>query len=131
LSVLRYRVHSDAAPNELWPLLARPGRWPEWAPHLRGAWGLGEFEVETGASGAARLLGVVPIPATITGKRPGRSWAWRVGPVEMDHRLVPQRRGTAVEVTVEAPAALELALRASYGPVMNLALRRLAARPAA
>lgn len=124
--MLRYRVHSDASPADLWPLLARPARWPEWAPHLRGAWGLGDFEVEAGARGAARLFGVVPVPATITRKRLGRSWAWRVGPAEMDHRLIPERRGTAVEVTVEAPAAVELALRASYGPLMKLALRRLA-----
>jgi hypothetical protein len=129
--VLRYRVHSEAAPTDLWPLLARPDRWPEWAPHVRGAWNLGDFEVEEGAQGAARLLGVVPVPATIVRKRPGRSWAWRVGPVDMDHRLVPQRRGTTVEVTVNAPAAVELALRASYGPLMMLALRRLAARPGA
>lgn len=98
---------------------------------MRGAWGLGDFEVEQGASGAARLFGVVPVPATITRKRPGRSWAWQVGPVEMDHRLIPQRRGTVVEVTVDASAPLELALRGAYGPVMRVALRRLAMRPAA
>ena len=125
--MLRYRAHSRASADDLWPLLARPERWPEWAPHVRGAWGLGSPEVERGARGAARLLGVVPVPATIVRKRPSRSWAWRVGPVEMDHRLVPQRRGTAVEVTVEAPAPLELALRAAYGPLMKLVLRRLAA----
>jgi hypothetical protein len=124
--VLRYRAHSDAPATELWPLLARPERWPEWAPHVRGAWGLGSPEVERGARGAARLLGVVPVPATIVRKRAGRSWAWRVGPVEMDHRLVPRRRGTDVEVTVKAPAPLELALKAAYGPLMKLALRRLA-----
>jgi hypothetical protein len=127
--VLRYRVHSDAAAVDLWPLLARPDRWPEWAPHVRGAWRLGSPEVERGARGAARLLGVVPVPATIVRKRAGRSWAWRVGPVEMDHRLVPQRRGTTVEVTVKAPPPLELALKAAYGPVMKLALARLAKRP--
>lgn len=128
--MLRYRAHSDARAAELWPLLARPERWHEWAPHVRGAWGLGRPEVQARASGAARLLGFVPVPAVIVRKSPGRSWAWRVGPVEMDHRLVPRRRGTDVEVTLEAPAPLELALRATYGPLMRLALRRLAARPA-
>jgi hypothetical protein len=122
-------VHSRASAAELWLLLARPARWAEWAPHLRGAWGLGDPEVRAGAHGAARLLGVVPIPAVIVRKRQGRSWAWRVGPVEMDHRLVPLGRGTAVEITVKAPAPLELALRGSYGPLMKLALRRLAERP--
>jgi hypothetical protein len=127
--VLRYRAYSTAAAKDLWPLLARPDRWPEWAPHVRGAWGLGEPEVQARASGAARLFGFVPVPARIVRKSPGRSWGWRIGPVEMDHRLVPTRRGTTVEVTVKAPRPLELALGAAYGPVMKLALRRLAARP--
>ena len=128
--VLRYSAHSPAAAAQLWPLLSRPELWSSWAPHVRGAWGLGQPEVQARAKGAARLLGFVPIPAEIIRKSPGRSWGWRVGPVEMDHRLVPRRRGTTVEVTVKAPAAIELALRASYGPLMKLALRRLAARPA-
>ena len=128
--MLRYSAHSDATPGELWPLLARPDRWPEWAPHVRGAWGLGSPEVTRGARGAARLLGFVPVPATIVRKRQGLSWAWRVGPVDMDHRLVPQRRGTDVEVTVKAPKAIEMALSTTYGPLMKLALRRLASRPA-
>lgn len=128
--MLRYSASSDAPARELWPLLARPERWPEWAPHLRGAWGLGWPEVKPGATGAARLLGFVPVPATILRKRAGWSWAWRVGPVEMDHRLVPTGRGTDVEITLNAPRPLELALAASYGPLMMLALRRLAARPA-
>ena len=129
--MLRYRVHSEATAKQLWPLLARPDSWAQWAPHVRGAWGLGAPEVERGARGAARLFGIVPVPATIVRKRQGRSWAWRVGPVEMDHRLVPRRRGTDVEVTVKAPKPLELALGASYGPLMKLALRRLATRPGA
>lgn len=128
--MLRYRAHSRASAAQLWPLLAQPERWHEWAPHVRGAWGLGHPEVQARAVGAARLLGFVPVPAVIVRKSPGRSWGWRVGPVEMDHRLVPQRRGTAVEVTLKAPAPLELALRATYGPLMMLALRRLAARRA-
>jgi hypothetical protein len=127
--MLRYNASSDAPSNELWPLLARPERWPEWAPHLRGAWGLGWPEVKPGATGAARLFGFMPVPATIVRKRHGRSWAWKVGPVEMDHRLVPTQRGTDVEVTLKAPRPVELALAATYGPVMKLALRRLATRP--
>ena len=127
--MLRYAAHSPAPAKELWPLLSQPARWPEWAPHVRGAWGLGHPEVQARASGAARLLGFVPVPATIVRKSPGRSWAWRVGPVEMDHRLVPRQRGTTVEVTLKGPRALELALKAAYGPVTKLALRRLAARP--
>ena len=43
---------------------------------MRGAWGLGEPEVQAGNWGDARLFGAVPVPARITAKDAGRSWAW-------------------------------------------------------
>ena len=63
--MLRYQAHSSAAPEIAWALIARPALWSRWAPQLRGAWGLGSPEVVVGARGAARLLGVVPVPARI------------------------------------------------------------------
>lgn len=134
-----YSATSSASADAAWPLLARPGRWPEWAPHVRGAWGLGSPEVRKGALGAARLFGALPVPARIVGKRPGRSWTWRVGPVEMVHRVEPRERsggkasgrdsgGCEVAIDVIAPAPLELALAAAYGPVIAATLRRLALR---
>ena len=125
--MLRYNASSDAPSNELWPLLARPERWPEWAPHLRGAWGLGDGEVRQGATGAARLLGVVPVPVRIVAKRPERSWTWRVGEVvEMDHGVQPRAGGCTVGIDLRGPAPLEAALAETYGPVIALTLRRLA-----
>ena len=121
-----YSARSAAPPEDAWALIARPGRWCEWAPHVRGAWGLGAPEVEEGARGAARLLGALPVPATVTAKRPGRSWTWRVGPVEMVHRVDPVPGGCVVAVDLAAPAALEAALRWSYGPLIALLVRRLA-----
>jgi hypothetical protein len=110
-----------------WALIARPAAWPAWAPHVRGAWGLGAPEVRAGARGAARLLGVVPVPARITEKVDGRSWAWRVGPVDMDHRVEPgPGDGCTVAVTMSAPAPVEAALRLGYGPVVALLVRNLA-----
>src|SRR5688500_10602658 len=76
--MLTYEAPSAASPQRAWPYLSRPGRWPRWAPPLRGAWGLGDPAVEPGARGAVRLLGVVPVPALILDKEPGRSWSWRV-----------------------------------------------------
>jgi hypothetical protein len=127
--VLHYEVRSqDADPELAWALFAQPARWSAWAPHLRGAWGLGEPEVEVGRSGAVRLLGAIPVPVTIVAKdAERRSWTWRVGlAVTMEHR-VQAHRGTAttLSVTIHAPAPLEAALRVSYGPVIALLLRRL------
>ncbi|MSX03157.1 MAG: SRPBCC family protein, partial [Actinobacteria bacterium] len=84
--------------------MSRPQEWSSWAPHVRGAWGLGESEVRVGARGYARLLGVVPIPATITAVDPGRSWTWKVGPVEMVHRVDPTADGCAGAGEISAPA---------------------------
>ena len=54
---------SNAPPEDAWALLARPDRWHKWAPHVRGAWGLGDAEVEAGRRGFVRLLGAVPVPS--------------------------------------------------------------------
>src|SRR4051794_25035834 len=118
---------STGSPRAAWALLSRPQAWPAWAPHVRGAWGLGEPEVSLGATGAARLLGVVPVPARIVAKEAGRSWTWRVGEVvEMEHRVQPRARGCTVHIGLRAPAPLEAALAAACGPVIARTLRRLA-----
>jgi hypothetical protein len=124
-----FEAPSAAPPEDAWRLLARPADWPRWAPHVRGAWGLGAPEVRKGAVGAARLLGVIPVPARIVGKRDGRSWTWRVGAglVEMVHRVDARPGGgSTVAVDIIAPAPLDRALAIAYGPVIERSLRRLA-----
>lgn len=113
----------SAAPTEVvWALLARPDRWSAWAPHVRGAWGLGEPEVQEGRIGAARLLGVVPVPARVVEVVPGTSWTWRVGLVRLEHRVEPVPGGSRVTMTVQAPPPLAQA----YGLVVDLLCRHLA-----
>lgn len=124
-----YEADSAASPDRVWALIARPAEWSRWAPHVRGAWGLGDPEVQVGRRGAIRLLGVVPVPATITAKRPGRSWTWKVGPVELVHRVeaAPGRGGgSRVAVDLDAPGPLGPALAATYGPLVAALVRRLA-----
>jgi hypothetical protein len=123
---LRYEARSDALPETVWALLARPGRWSRWAPHIRGAWGLGDPEVEPGAVGAVRVLGLLPVPARIVAKEPGRSWTWSVGPVTILHRVVASGTGSTATIELTAPAPLEEALRLSYGPLIALLVRNLA-----
>jgi hypothetical protein len=125
--MLRYEAQSTADPDAAWALLARPARWHEWAPHVRGGWGLGEPEVRRGALGAVRLLGAIPVPARIVEVVPERSWSWRVGPVLMDHRVTPRRHGGCViAIDLQAPPPLEAVLRVSYGPVVGALVARLA-----
>jgi len=124
--MLTYRAASSASPETVWALLARPERWSEWAPHVRGAWRLGSPEVEPGSRGAARLLGAIPVPARITDKRAGRSWTWRVGPLEMVHRVERSPVGCVVAVDLRGPRALEPLLRVTYGPAVAALVRNLA-----
>ena len=122
-----FSAATAAPPDVAWRLLARPADWGRWSPHVRGAWGLGDPEVRKGARGAARLLGVVPVPAQVVAKRAGRSWTWRVGPVEMVHRVEPRAGGgTTVAIDLRAPGPLEPALAAAYGPLIEVSLHRLA-----
>ena len=123
-------ARSQASPEQAWELLARPERWHEWAPHVRGAWGLGAPLVEEGRRGYARLLGIVPVPVTVTEVRDGSSWTWRVGPALMAHRVEPEPAGCKVAVDIEAPAVFEVPLRAFYAPLVERLLARLAARAA-
>jgi hypothetical protein len=115
-------AESPASPEEAWSLLARPSRWPEWAPHIRGAWGLGDPEVQEGRLGAVRLMGVVPVPAYVTAVDPGRSWTWRVGPLTLIHSVDPVGGGSRVSMTLDGPAPIVL----TYAPVVGALTRRLA-----
>jgi len=116
---LRYEAASAGDAGDAWNLLARPSRWSEWAPHVRGAWGLGAPEVEAGARGAARLFGFVPVPARVTAVEPGRSWSWRVGLVDLHHQVMPRAGGCVVAVEMRAARPVEAFLRAGYGPLVK------------
>jgi Polyketide cyclase / dehydrase and lipid transport len=126
--MVTFSAQSSADPAEAWALMARPSRWSEWAPHIRGAWRLGSQEVQPGAVGAVRLLGFVPVPAQIVAKRAGRLWAWRVGPAVLVHRIEPLAGG-GCEVAIDIwarPAGLESALAATYGRLVDVLVGRLA-----
>lgn len=126
------KARSQAAPDAVWALLAELAHWSEWAPHARGAWGLGAREVRDGARGAVRLLGLVPVPASIISKREGREWTWRVpAGVRMVHRVEPYGTGSLITIELEAPGPLEPALALAYGPLVQLLVRRLARASAA
>lgn len=122
-----FSARSTADAASAWSLMARPRRWSEWAPHIRGAWGLGSPEVRNRALGAVRLVGFVLIPARIVAKSEGRMWAWRVGPAVLVHRVEPHPSGgCTVAIDMDAPRVIT----ATYGPIVQLLLRRLASAAA-
>jgi hypothetical protein len=66
------------------------------------------------------------VPAKITRKDEGRSWAWRVGPVDIDHRVRPTAAGCEVTVALSAPGPLEPLVRAGYAPLARRMVANLA-----
>lgn len=123
---LTYSAASSADPDAAWALISRPDRWRRWAPHLRGAIGLGRPEVREGAVGLVLVGLAIPVPARIVDKQEGRSWTWRVGPLEVRHLVRPLRSGCEVVMELSAPAPLERVLAVSYGPVVSLLVGNLA-----
>lgn len=120
-------VESRASPERVWDLYAQPARWKEWAPHIRSPHSLGDPEVEPGASGRIHLAGLAPVWAEVTSKRPGQSWTWRVGLVELTHTVLPRPDGgSTIGLAMRAPAPMEMALRIGYTPITRLLLKNLA-----
>jgi hypothetical protein len=126
-------IPCSAEPSALWALVARPERWHEWSPHVRGAEGLGDPEVKAGAKGRVILRGGVALPAEVTEVVPGRSWTWRVGGIVVDHVVIPvEGGGSALRMRVDSiggPWSLAARL---YAPVVGLIARhivRVAERP--
>lgn len=124
---VRVNVESEAPPERVWELYAQPKRWKEWAPHIRSPRELGSPEVEPGASGRIHLAGLAPVWAEVTAKRPGQSWTWRVGLVELTHTVAPRNGGgSTIGLEMRAPAPMEMAIRMGYAPITKLLLKNLA-----
>ena len=124
--MLVYRAASTGTPAAAWALIAEPRHWSRWAPHIRGAVGLGRPEVQAGRRGAVLVGFGAPVPARISAKTPGREWEWTTGPVQIRHRVEATPEGCEIVMEVSAPGALEPLLGALYGPVIRWVSGRLA-----
>lgn len=127
---MRFEAASAAPQPTLWRLISRPARWHEWAPHIRGANGLGWPEVRVGAVGTVSLLGLVGVPARVTAVEPGRSWSWRVGPFDLDHVAASGELGSRAVIVLRGRGPVGKALAGVYAPAV-WALNRNLARVAA
>ena len=124
--MLCYQERSAAPAEMVWPLLAEPAQWSRWAPHIRGARGLGHPEVQPSRRGFVMLGGAAPVLVRITAKSPGRSWDWQVGLVNMSHQVTPLKTGSELRIEINAPRVIEAGLRITYGPLVQLLLRNCA-----
>ncbi|HSJ18179.1 MAG TPA: SRPBCC family protein [Solirubrobacterales bacterium] len=124
---MRVRAVQCRAPVEVvWGLLARPDRWTEWSPHVRGAEGLGSPEVVAGASGHVVLRGGIRLPAQITEVEPGRSWSWEVGGLRVRHAVRTADGGSLIEHTVGGAAGIWSVAALAYAPIVGLIARNIA-----
>lgn len=127
--MLRYSTPSAADPDVAWALLSQPARWHEWSPHVRGAWGLGQPEVEGSALGAVRLLGVLPVPARINLVEKSwmrRHWVWSIGLISFDHTVRRDPDGCTIAISCHAPWAIERVIAVTYWPLVKRFVDRLA-----
>ncbi|MGZ5310135.1 MAG: SRPBCC family protein [Solirubrobacterales bacterium] len=122
----RWTQATAAPPEAVWTLLARPDEWHRWAPHVRGAWALGDPEVEGGRVGFVRLGGVIPVPARITAVEEGRSWTWFVPPVFLRHEVTGSAEGSEISLELWAAGPIEAAAAETYGRALPALLRKLA-----
>lgn len=127
--MLRYSTPSAADPDVAWALLSQPRRWHEWSPHVRGAWGLGEPEVQDSALGAVRVLGILPVPARINLVEKSwmrRHWVWSVGLVSFDHTVRRDVDGCTISISCHAPWPVEQVIKRTYWPLVKRFVDRLA-----
>jgi hypothetical protein len=124
--MLRFEEVSPAPPAAAWALLAEPAHWSSWAPHIRGAVGLGTPEVQLGRRGVALVAFVAPVPVHVTAKSDGEFWDWTTGPLRIRHRVEPLGEGCRLTIEVHAPAPVEALVALTYGPLIGWVLGRLA-----
>lgn len=135
--VVRVRSRADAA--TVWPLLATPGRWPRWAPHVARAVVDGapaDVHVQQGMR--VRVHGHLPgvaVAAVVTLVEPGARWDFVAdlpGPWSLSaaHAVRPAPGGSAIATrlrpTGPGAALLGRAALTTYAPLARFALTRLA-----
>jgi len=118
-------IECGAPAERLWALVARPDRWHEWSPYVRGAEGLGTPEVEAGTRGEVVLRGGIRLPAEVTEVVSGRSWAWRVGGIEVDHMVAQTEEGSRLTMAVDSTGGPWSVAARLYAPVVGLIARRI------
>ena len=121
-----HAIETDAPPERVWALIARPEHWGRWSPHVRGAMGLGSPEVVEGASGHVVLRAGVRLPARITEVVPGESWSWWIGGLHVRHSVRPAGTGSRIEHVVEGFSRPWSIAAWAYAPIVGLIARNIA-----
>lgn len=138
------RVPCAAPASAAWEFLGTPARWPEWSPQVRAVSGFDPVRRRSLPAPPALEVGnwvvvhgpwPVRLPARFTRVDAGVRWDF-AAPLPgrrtllSGHAVQPVRGGCEVvwDMNVEGPggALLTRTVLAAYGPLVRLALRRLA-----
>lgn len=97
----RDRVHSDAAPEEVWKLLYDPARFPDWWDGIGSVEVTGENAFTMYPEGAPDF----PMPQLLSSQpQNGRiAISCLVSDLLFEWRLAPAAHGTEIEVAVQIP----------------------------
>ena len=125
MTTVTISARGPAAPDEVWERYARPARWPQWSPQIRGV----DVPVERLSTGTrGRVIGPLGVAATFLVERwddATMRWSWQVwfGPLtlRLDHGVDARGTGSSTFLTVHGPLPVVL----GYLPVARFALWRL------
>lgn len=126
--IVIYQIDTVATPDQIWELLGRPERWPEWAPHIKHSIGFGPGEVGPGRWGLIFLGGILPISAYIDEVDMGQYWSWQLGPVTIGHRIEELSEGSRIKIEIDGPLLAKAALQLAYQPIVENALANLSSK---
>lgn len=102
------RASGPVHPDEAWDRYARPERWSQWSPQVRGVQTDSDV-IAAGSAGTVRTLGGAQVRFVVLDvDARARSWTWRVrvGPLGMvlEHHLRERPGGgTRAEVVMHGP----------------------------
>ena len=118
-------ARGPAPVEEVWRRYAEIPLWSTWAPQISRVQASSD-QLAPGVDGTVSVLGVLPIPFTVTSCRPeARTWSWlvRIGPIELNlrHAVEADGEGSRTTLDIEGPAVAVIA----YAPVARFALGRL------
>ena len=125
MTTITISASGPATPEEVWERYARPARWPQWAPQIRGV-DVADDRLRVGTKG--RVIGPFGVAATFEVQRwddATRRWSWQAefGPISLrlDHGVDARGTGSSTFLTVHGPLPVVIA----YLPIARFALRRL------
>lgn len=128
MSALTITAAGPVPADEAWDRYARPDRWAQWAPQIRGVT-VSAPRIAAGVTGTMHgPLGVSADFRINSVDEDARRWAWTVRrwplTVKLQHGVRATPTGSSTWLVIDAPLAVAFA----YAPLARYALQRLVSK---